>query len=83
MDENKRLKLVEIGYEIKPSCGMCLHAKIEDDEDFGTCNKHEYKHLKHIGSPRKLSILRYGNCPQYEPVLAFANYIHGFKEFLK
>jgi hypothetical protein len=82
MDANKRLKLLEIGYEIKPACGMCVHANFRD-EDFGTCNKVTYQHFKHVGSPRPLSILRYGSCPQYQPALSYETYIHGFKEFLK
>lgn len=83
MDENKRLKLIEIGYEIKPSCGMCVHSDIRDDDDFGDCNEHSYVHRKHSQGQKPLSILRYGSCPQYQPVLSYENYIHGFKEFVK
>lgn len=83
MDENKRQKLFEIDYTINPACGMCVHSKIDGGEDFGVCNKHEYKHLKHIGSPRKLSILRYGSCPDYTQAADYERYMHGFKEFVK
>jgi hypothetical protein len=64
MDENKRKKLKEIGYEIHPSCGMC-QSGIFEGVAWGTCKKHTYEHLKHTEETRELSIFRHGVCPEF------------------
>lgn len=83
MDANKAQVLRDIGYEIGPSCGTCKHSDIGFDEDFGTCDIHEYVHLKHSGTPRKLSVYQYGRCPKFERADFVEQRIHGFKEFVR
>lgn len=83
MDVNKRLKLVEVGYEIGPSCGTCKHGRFEYEERFGTCEVNEYQHLKHTGKPRKLSVYEFGRCPKFERAGWVEHAIHGFKEFMR
>lgn len=82
MDQNKLDKLKEIGYEIKPTCGTCIHFKQFSDADFGDCQKHEYVHLKHSGGRRKLSVVRDGSCNEYERSDSLL-WLHGFQELLK
>lgn len=63
MDDNKLQELEDCGYRIKPCCGFCIHSKFANaDQLFGTCTKMHYKHLKHTGEERELSIHRYGIC---------------------
>jgi hypothetical protein len=66
MDENKRKKLREIGYSIKPCCALCKHGSFTRTVTWGTCDLHEYTHLKHTGPDRKLSIHRLGHCKHFE-----------------
>lgn len=80
MDQNKYNKLTEIVYAIYPSCGTCKYFVQKADDDFGDCQKHEYTHLKHSGGKRKLSVVRYGSCRNYEQ--GDVGFLHGFKEFL-
>jgi len=61
MDENKKKKLEEIGYEIQKCCGLCDYGFFRDDYDWGTCGRHTYVHKKHK-SRRQLSIHRTGLC---------------------
>lgn len=83
MDENKRKKLHEIGYTIGPSCDTCVHFQAYSDENFGTCTKYKYQHLKHTGTERSLSVYKHGSCPQYQQQPGIDNIVHGFKEFIK
>lgn len=64
MDENKRKKLLLLGYEVAETCATCTHAKLTDR--FGTCQRHTYEHVKH-SSPRRrqLSISAFGSCKDY------------------
>lgn len=63
MDENKLQELDDCGYRIKPCCCFCVHSRFASvDHLFGTCTKMHYKHLKHTGGERELSINRYGIC---------------------
>lgn len=82
MDAEKRRVLIQIGYEIPPSCGMCKHADITPGSDFGTCGLHTYEHEKHTGPARQLSINRHGRCPQFEPEGLKYMALHGFREFV-
>lgn len=66
MDENKRLKLVDIGYEIPHACGTCEHAHFRPGSDFGGCMLHKYDHRKHSDDEMDLSIYRFGVCGDYE-----------------
>lgn len=84
MDENKRLKLVEIGYEIKPVCMTCSYGRFDNAfEIFGTCRKHSYVHLKHSQSTRELSVFKAGSCSDHDPNPGTGAALHGFKEFVK
>lgn len=65
MDANKLEVLVDVGYEISPACGICQYAELKGE--WGTCNYHEYEHLKHTGPERQLSINRYGSCKDFKP----------------
>lgn len=80
MDNNKLQKLKEIDYSIKPSCGTCNHFQQHEDAHFGECDEHNYTHLKHSGGKRKLSVVMYGSCPNYEA--GDLSYLHGFREFV-
>ena len=81
MDENKRLKLVEIKYEVQRCCGMCVHGDF-DGNDFGVCFKHSYQHLKHTGDNRDLSVFKYGSCPDFKMTGQAKTYMHAYTEFL-
>ncbi len=84
MDHNKYLKLLEIGYEIRPVCSTCVHGRFENAyEIFGTCKLHSYQHLKHSQSERELSVFRAGCCQNHEPNPGTEAALHGFKEFVK
>lgn len=66
MDANKRLELLNIGYAIQGTCGICVHGQFQPGSSFGTCAIHEYKHLKHTGDKRQLSVYAHGRCPKFE-----------------
>lgn len=61
-DLNKFAKLREINYTIPVTCGLCVSGEFPDRGDWGTCKKHQYRHLKHSGEDRGLSIHRIGYC---------------------
>ena len=82
MDENKRLKLIEIEYEVKACCGTCMHSKFRTNNDFGDCQIYAYRHLKHSTDVKDLSIFRYGTCPSHEFEQKSLDFMHAFKEFL-
>jgi hypothetical protein len=63
MDDNKLQRLENCGYRIRPCCGFCMNSKFASiDHLFGTCAKIHYKHLKHTGEERELSVNRHGVC---------------------
>ena len=64
MDENKRKKLHDIKFIIKPCCGLCKYGNIY--KFWGTCSLHKYTHLKHTGLDRNISINLYGVCPSFQ-----------------
>lgn len=84
MDENKRNKLTQINYKIKPCCGMCVHSSIPSSGHWGTCNIHQYDHLKHSGgnksSQRDLSIHAFGYCSDFKHNTSLDYTLHGFSE---
>lgn len=67
MDANKLQVLNDIGYKIRETCGTCRDFQVFTKSDFGTCSYHEYKHLKHTGEPRQLSVHQHGYCPWWRP----------------
>ena len=80
MDINKKTELEEIGYRIGACCALCVHAVFPGPASpWGACEKHEYKHRKHTGEPRKLSICRFGHCREgFAPVAGVAARLAGF-----
>lgn len=64
MDSNKKKKLQEIEYRIVQSCGTCVDADLSPD-GWGVCKIFKYKHKKHTGEERQLSINQYGVCKAY------------------
>jgi len=66
MDENKLTRLREIGYTLHRTCNHCEHGQFNNLGDWGTCVIHDYKHKKHSGSERRLSINRCGKCPKFK-----------------
>lgn len=62
-DVNKFAKLEEIGFIVPMTCPLCEHSNFLSPRAFwGTCSKHKYKHLKHTGPARGVSIPRTGCC---------------------
>ncbi len=65
MDKNKLTILRRIGYTIPKSCGLCIHSTFSTPSSpFGTCEVYNYKHEKHIGTERDLTIYRHGFCEE-------------------
>lgn len=63
MDRNKLSKLLEIGYELRNTCGNCVYGEFRvPGADWGTCANWTYDHLKHSESQRQLSIHKSGHC---------------------
>jgi hypothetical protein len=81
MDENKKKRLEEIGYEINPCCGLCMYGKFKGTM-FGDCTKHSYVHLKHSADKKNLSINVYGVCEDFEYDKKLEGQLHKFTEFL-
>jgi len=81
VDENKAKKLREIGYQIRGCCGLCVHFLGAPRTGWGTCANNRYKHKKHVGDERNLSVSIYGWCDAYE--FHPATRLHAFSEFTK
>lgn len=64
MDANKLIMLRAIGYKINKCCGLCKHGTFPNN-NWGTCKIHKYKHIKHTGEERELSINKFGYCNSY------------------
>lgn len=64
MDSNKLEKLKQIQYRIKDCCGICIYSNISLD-GWGTCDQFRYKHVKHTGEERQLSIHMFGSCDYF------------------
>lgn len=79
-DENKFKKLREVGYTIPNLCGLCKHAKWGGG-DWGECAVHEYEHLKHSGSPRGISIHKFGSCEEFEENDLHVSILGNHREF--
>ncbi|OHD21606.1 MAG: hypothetical protein A2Y38_02170 [Spirochaetes bacterium GWB1_59_5] len=65
-DANKLAKLLEVGYCIPITCGLCNFGVFAQGQDWGTCRLYQYEHLKHTGPARDVSIIRFGSCPKGE-----------------
>lgn len=80
MDPNKLKVLKEIGYEVRPGCGLCKNGNFRGGDYWGTCLIYTYDHEKHSGPPRALSIHKFGACPSFMPKEGVNASIHGFVE---
>jgi hypothetical protein len=81
MDDNKRIKLKEIGYTINGCCGLCTHSFFRHGSDWGDCQKFDYDHKKHTATSKPLSIHRYGSCPEFVGAVSDIAQLAGFEEF--
>jgi hypothetical protein len=66
MDGNKFQKLIDVGYRIQDVCAFCKHSDLTEKDCWGTCKKHQYKHRKHSGDDRDMSINAFGKCMYFE-----------------
>ena len=66
MDGNKLEKLRAIEYAINKACGNCAFGNFRETGSFGDCHQFHYRHLKHSGDLRYLSVNRYGVCPEWQ-----------------
>jgi len=82
MDANKLKVLQDLSYTVQKSCGLCTHG-VFPNNDWGTCNKHTYDHLKHTGEARQLSVFRYGSCEGFEFHKPLEPMLGHFKEFMR
>lgn len=62
MDKNKLKVLREAEYIIPKQCDLCVHGQFTNNSPFGTCAVRTYKHEKHSGPERQLSIYKGGGC---------------------
>lgn len=81
MDENKRKKLIDIGYEIHKTCSLCIHSRF-NGQTFGDCIVQTYYHKKHEDT-KQLSIHESGSCPKFEIDPIREMFMHKFSEFIK
>lgn len=82
MDANKLKVLRDLDYKVQKTCGLCAHG-VFPNNDWGTCQKHEYQHEKHTGDARKLSIVRYGSCAEFEQYDQSGATLGAYQEFLE
>ncbi len=82
MDANKREKLIEMGYQILPTCGTCVFFKTFSADLFGTCDINTYEHEKHSKKDREVSVCRYGTCSDHVLAPDVSVRLHGFTEFI-
>ena len=86
MDANKLVKLKLIHYQVRQTCGNCVHSFFPNRQtEWGTCSKHTYDHLKHSDEKRQLSIHRFGWCDDYatSPTATSALNLGGFEELVE
>lgn len=68
MDSNKLALLKQVGYAVSRCCYFCKHAgPFKLNTIWSTCLKHKYRHLKHTGDLRQMSIVKFGVCSSFEP----------------
>lgn len=82
MDANKLEVLRSIGYEIRDTCGTCVHATFSPVSAWSTCGLHSYEHQKHSHAVRQLSIHQDGWCPSFVADSHVQRWA-GFAEFRK
>lgn len=83
MDNNKLSVLRDVGYTIRPHCGICEFSEISGD-GWGYCYEHAYVHLKHTGGQQPLSVHAAGSCEKFkiDQAKVAALGLHAFAEFL-
>jgi len=84
MDENKRLKLIQVHYEVQSTCVLCPFSLFFQG-DWGVCTKHTYEHMNHHGvldSPRGLCIHKSGVCSDFVMDDGKLESLHEFRAFL-
>lgn len=80
MDANKLEKLKEIGFNLKPTCMLCVAGEFPNN-DWGTCAINSYKHLKHTDELRKMSIHKSGSCSRFLLDERKEEELESFKQF--
>ena len=84
MDANKLRVLHEIGYEIRESCGLCVHFQSQPGSAFGVCAANTYVHEKHTGPPRDLSVHTSGRCADgFEATVVAFERLGGFADLVE
>ena len=83
MDLNKLKVLRELNYAINKVCSLCKHSNFHPNTNWGSCNLHEYEHLKHTGPARNLSIHKAGSCSSFEANEDELALLGAFEEFLE
>lgn len=66
MDENKLAKMKEVGYKHMACCLTCKYSNINPGCIWGTCKLYTYKHKKHTGHEREMSVMVTGSCPAWD-----------------
>lgn len=86
MDKKKLKVLRDIAYTFPMTCGLCSHGQFQAYHGnmplWGTCRVHTYKHDKHTGDERQLSVHLLGGCGDFQPTDNAAKSLEGFAEFL-
>jgi hypothetical protein len=82
MDKTKLKVLREIGYTFPKTCGMCHSSQFRTVSPWGTCANHTYKHEKHTGQDRQLSIHILGGCDDFKPRPDAEEMLEGFAQLL-
>jgi len=82
MDTNKKARLDEIGYRILKYCAICTYSKFPSPASpWGICEKYEYRHEKHTGEARQVSICHFGVCAEdFEAADGVATRLAGFHD---
>lgn len=68
MDANKADVLHAVGYKVFPTCSRCTFFR-RSDSMFGECSANKYKHLKHSGGERLLSVMAGGGCDSFTELI--------------
>lgn len=85
MDNTKLMILRGINYTFPPTCGRCRFSSFQPPLGktmWGTCGLHKYKHEKHTGEERELSIHLLGGCDAFESRPEIEAELYAFTEFL-
>ncbi len=85
-DANKLQVLRDAGFKIREVCGGCSHYRTNQwSREWGGCAKAQYRHQKHSGDERDVSVPFNGWCPSYsEDAVALSDVTFGFyREFFE